>query len=369
MNAALVGLHVKRLAAARALALEAIYALSESVEAIRKAEIDADFKFALPWPELTQLTKTREGVGRIDYLTSLALRSEVIAKHEACCASVRKQLSQEVESRRLAIGELDSAIRSLNQHAQARAAKADEAHKKVVAAEDCYVRATTLPTGGIETHGWEYVVACVAVFFVVNGVMPLFVNPNRVAVGEWALIAALFLGLPLPYTLKWLLIWHGKSGRQQKARDNIAAAEAACLKTKEDAQAELASALPSLGASLETAQKRFASAQSAVSGLGGRLPIACPIPESKAPPLLIASSGSHSGCVVSLTSAGSNIVAVIKSMRELVPGLGLAEAKALAENTPSIIGKELTILEAECIRRRLETVGAKVVIIDSCIIQ
>lgn len=370
MNAALVGLHSERLAAARAAALEAIRALSDSVEAIRKAEMDADFQFALPWPELTRLIKAKEDVGRIDYLAALTLRSEVTARHEECCASVTKQLIQEMESRRLAIGKLDSELWNAKSHAQTRVAKANA----TLAAKKHYALSVTVPSamahseppGGCAQLACMLLATVAWLSWVTSGM-----NEVRLAglVGGVMVVAISFLGVPLlgayfPYLLRFGIKLLRVSKAESQARQDVAAAQAACVKETADAENELALASQSLGASLETAQKRFASAQSAGNGLAERLPQARPATESKAPPPLPqASPGSDASFVISLTSAGNNLVAVIKSLRELVPGLGLAQAKAFAEDTPSIVAHGLTRSEAENFRKRLETVGAKVEIL------
>ena len=63
---------------------------------------------------------------------------------------------------------------------------------------------------------------------------------------------------------------------------------------------------------------------------------------------------------VILKEAGGNKIAVIKEVRASVPGLGLAEAKALVESSPKAIKEGVTKEEAEEIKKKIEAAGAKV---------
>jgi large subunit ribosomal protein L7/L12 len=63
---------------------------------------------------------------------------------------------------------------------------------------------------------------------------------------------------------------------------------------------------------------------------------------------------------VVLTEMGSNKIAVIKEVRGAVPGLGLAEAKALVEGAPKTIKEGVTKQEADEMKKKIEAVGAKV---------
>lgn len=63
---------------------------------------------------------------------------------------------------------------------------------------------------------------------------------------------------------------------------------------------------------------------------------------------------------VILTEAGGNKIAVIKEVRAAVPGLGLAEAKALVESAPKALKEGATKEEAEEIKKKIEAAGAKV---------
>jgi large subunit ribosomal protein L7/L12 len=63
---------------------------------------------------------------------------------------------------------------------------------------------------------------------------------------------------------------------------------------------------------------------------------------------------------VILKEMGSNKISVIKEVRGAVPGLGLAEAKALVEGAPKTIKEGVTKQEADEIKKRVEAAGAKV---------
>ena len=63
---------------------------------------------------------------------------------------------------------------------------------------------------------------------------------------------------------------------------------------------------------------------------------------------------------VILKEMGSNKIAVIKEVRGAVPGLGLADAKALVEGAPKTIKEGVTKEEAEEIKKKIEAAGAKI---------
>jgi len=63
---------------------------------------------------------------------------------------------------------------------------------------------------------------------------------------------------------------------------------------------------------------------------------------------------------VILKEFGANKIAVIKEVRASVPGLGLAEAKALVEGAPRTVKEGVTKQEAEEIKKKIEAAGAKV---------
>ena len=63
---------------------------------------------------------------------------------------------------------------------------------------------------------------------------------------------------------------------------------------------------------------------------------------------------------VVMTSFGAEKIMVIKAVREIISGLGLAEAKALVEGIPAKIKEAVSKDEAEEIKKKLEEVGAAV---------
>ncbi|MEO6785321.1 MAG: 50S ribosomal protein L7/L12 [Chthoniobacteraceae bacterium] len=63
---------------------------------------------------------------------------------------------------------------------------------------------------------------------------------------------------------------------------------------------------------------------------------------------------------VILKECGPNKINVIKEVRAAVPGLGLAEAKALVEGAPKTVKEGATKAEAEEIKKKIEAAGAKV---------
>jgi len=63
---------------------------------------------------------------------------------------------------------------------------------------------------------------------------------------------------------------------------------------------------------------------------------------------------------VILKEMGGNKIGVIKEVRSAVPGLGLAEAKALVEGAPKTIKEGVTKAEAEEMKKKIEAAGAKV---------
>ncbi|HID06269.1 MAG TPA: 50S ribosomal protein L7/L12 [Armatimonadetes bacterium] len=63
---------------------------------------------------------------------------------------------------------------------------------------------------------------------------------------------------------------------------------------------------------------------------------------------------------VVLQDVGSNKLAVIKALREVLPNLGLMEAKKLAESAPKEILTDVKKEQAEEAKKKLEAAGAKV---------
>ena len=63
---------------------------------------------------------------------------------------------------------------------------------------------------------------------------------------------------------------------------------------------------------------------------------------------------------VVLTAAGANKIGAIKAVRELVPSLGLSEAKALVEAAPKEVLTAVNKSAAEEAKKKLEAAGASV---------
>jgi large subunit ribosomal protein L7/L12 len=63
---------------------------------------------------------------------------------------------------------------------------------------------------------------------------------------------------------------------------------------------------------------------------------------------------------VILKDAGDKKINVIKVVREVVPSLGLKEAKDLVEAAPKAVKEGVSKEEAETIKKKLEEAGAKV---------
>jgi|SRR3989344_4994661 len=63
---------------------------------------------------------------------------------------------------------------------------------------------------------------------------------------------------------------------------------------------------------------------------------------------------------VVLTEAGANKIGAIKAVREIVPTLGLTEAKTLVESAPKEVITGVNKSAAEEAKKKLEAAGAKV---------
>jgi len=62
---------------------------------------------------------------------------------------------------------------------------------------------------------------------------------------------------------------------------------------------------------------------------------------------------------VVLTEVGANKVGVMKAVKEIVPSLGLAEAKAFVESAPKTLLEGVKKADAETAKKKLEEAGAK----------
>src|SRR3977135_1244180 len=90
---------------------------------------------------------------------------------------------------------------------------------------------------------------------------------------------------------------------------------------------------------------------------------AAPVAGAAAPPAVSAAAApveEKTNFEVILKEMGANKIGVIKEVRSAVPGLGLAEAKALVEGAPKTIKEGVTKAEADEIKKKIEAAGAKV---------
>lgn len=92
---------------------------------------------------------------------------------------------------------------------------------------------------------------------------------------------------------------------------------------------------------------------------------------SAAAPVAVAAAGGGGGAAapaaeaktefdIVLTDGGSNKIGVIKEVRAVVPGLGLADAKKLVESAPQPLKQGVSKEEADDIKKKMEAAGAKV---------
>ena len=63
---------------------------------------------------------------------------------------------------------------------------------------------------------------------------------------------------------------------------------------------------------------------------------------------------------VELTASGDNKIGVIKAVREVMPELGLKEAKDLVDGAPKMVKENVKKEEAEAMKKKLEEAGGKV---------
>jgi large subunit ribosomal protein L7/L12 len=73
-----------------------------------------------------------------------------------------------------------------------------------------------------------------------------------------------------------------------------------------------------------------------------------------------AAAEEKSSFTVKLTDAGANKIGVIKAVREVVPELGLKEAKDLVDGAPQVVKENVKKEDAEVMKAKLEEAGAKV---------
>ena len=95
-------------------------------------------------------------------------------------------------------------------------------------------------------------------------------------------------------------------------------------------------------------------------GVSAAAPVAAAAPAAGGGGAAAAPAEEKTAFDVVLKEAGANKINVIKEVRAAVPGLGLAEAKALVEGAPKTVKEGATKAEAEEIKKKLEAAGAKV---------
>jgi len=64
--------------------------------------------------------------------------------------------------------------------------------------------------------------------------------------------------------------------------------------------------------------------------------------------------------VILVAVAAEKKISVIKAVREVKPGLGLAEAKALVEGAPKLVLEGANKADSDAAKKKLEEAGAKV---------
>ncbi len=95
-------------------------------------------------------------------------------------------------------------------------------------------------------------------------------------------------------------------------------------------------------------------------GVSAAAPVAAAAPGAAAAPAEAAEEKTDFN--VELTDAGANKIAVIKAVRTVKPGLGLADAKKLVESAPAVILEGASKEDADKAKAELEKAGAKVTI-------
>ncbi|MEQ1610794.1 MAG: 50S ribosomal protein L7/L12 [Hyphomonadaceae bacterium] len=93
-------------------------------------------------------------------------------------------------------------------------------------------------------------------------------------------------------------------------------------------------------------------------GVSAAAPVAAAAPAAGGPAAPAAEAQTE--FTVILKEAGDKKINVIKVVREVVPSLGLKEAKDLVEAAPKPVKEGVSKEEAETIKKKLEETGAKV---------
>lgn len=94
-------------------------------------------------------------------------------------------------------------------------------------------------------------------------------------------------------------------------------------------------------------------------GVSAAMSMAAAAPAAAAP-AAAAKNEEKSEYKVELLDGGENKIKTIKALRQVKKDLGLAEAKKMAEETPSIVAEAVPVAEAKAMKEALEAAGAKV---------
>jgi large subunit ribosomal protein L7/L12 len=94
-------------------------------------------------------------------------------------------------------------------------------------------------------------------------------------------------------------------------------------------------------------------------GVSAAAPVAVAAPAAGAAAAAPAAEAKTTFDVILASAPADKKIAVIKAVRELKAGLGLADAKALVEGAPKTVLEALPKAEAEAARKKLEDAGAK----------
>ena len=94
-------------------------------------------------------------------------------------------------------------------------------------------------------------------------------------------------------------------------------------------------------------------------GVSAAAPVAAAAPAAGGAAAAPAAEAKTSFDVI-LKEVGANKIGVIKEVRAAVPGLGLAEAKALVEGAPKTVREGVANEEAEEIKKKIEAAGGTV---------
>jgi large subunit ribosomal protein L7/L12 len=95
-------------------------------------------------------------------------------------------------------------------------------------------------------------------------------------------------------------------------------------------------------------------------GVSAAAPVAAAAPAAGAGPAAPAAEAKTQFDVILASVPADKKIAVIKAVREVKAGLGLAEAKALVEGAPKPVLEGGNKAEADAAKKKLEDAGAKV---------